>query len=165
MIITFEEQEQEQAVTMGTNSSPEFTILSHMNRAQQPGRDSDNNQEELYDKSARNPTQTNTISNRGIPQAPFGLSWPQAAQVLSLFHEEFTSQFPFVTVRSHHTVESLQKGSPFLFRAIMIAAAPLSEAEVAKARRNILAYLSFRVMVEEDKTLDILQGVLVIIAW
>ncbi|KAG6982847.1 hypothetical protein FocnCong_v006960 [Fusarium oxysporum f. sp. conglutinans] len=47
----------------------------------------------------------------------------------------------------------------------MIAAAPLSEAGVAKARRNILEYLSFRVMVEEDKTLDILQGVLVIIAW
>ncbi|KLP06032.1 uncharacterized protein FFB20_14090 [Fusarium fujikuroi] len=160
-ITTFEEQEQ--AVT---NSSPEFTILSHRNRAQQPGRDSDNNQEELgYDRSARNPTQTNTNSNRGIPQAPFGLSWPQAAQVLSLFDEEFTSHFPFVTVGSYHTAESLHKGSPFLFRAIMIAAAPLSETEVAKARRNILAYLSFRAMVEEDKTLDILQGVLVIIAW
>ncbi|KAF5542849.1 c6 transcription [Fusarium napiforme] len=47
----------------------------------------------------------------------------------------------------------------------MIVAAPLSEAEVAKARRNILAYLSFRVMVEEDTALDILQGVLVIVAW
>ncbi|KAF5535642.1 hypothetical protein FPHYL_13149 [Fusarium phyllophilum] len=171
-IITSEEQEQ--VITMGTNSSPESTILSHRNRVQQPGRDSDNNQEELgYDKSSRNAAQTNKNTNtntninldRGTSQPPFGLSWPQAAQVLSLFHEEFTFQFPFVTVGSHHTAESLHKGSPFLFRAIMIAAAPLSEAEVAKARRNILAYLSFRVMVEQDKTLDILQGVLVIIAW
>ncbi|EGU75989.1 hypothetical protein FOXB_13498 [Fusarium oxysporum f. sp. conglutinans Fo5176] len=136
------------------------------NRVQQPGRDSNNNQKELgYNNSARNPTQTNTSSDRGTSQPPFGLSWPQAAQVLSLFHEGFTSQFPFVTVGSHHTAESLHKDSPFLFRAIMIAAAPLSEAGVAKARRNILEYLSFRVMVEEDKTLDILQGVLVIIAW
>ncbi|KAF5666186.1 c6 transcription [Fusarium circinatum] len=158
-------EEQEQVITMDTNTSPELTALSHRNRAQQPGRDSDNNQQVLgYDKSSRNSTQTNTISDRGTSQPPFGLSWPQAAQVLSLFHEEFTSQFPFVTVGSHHTAESLHKSSPFLFRAIMIAAAPLSEAEVAKARRNILAYLSFRVMVEEDKTLDILQGVLVIIA-
>ncbi|KAF5721351.1 hypothetical protein FMUND_3661 [Fusarium mundagurra] len=163
-IITSEEQEQ--VIAMGTKSSQEFTILSHRNRAQQPGRDSDNNQEELgYDKSSKDPTQTNTNSGRGTSQPPFGLSWPQAAQILRLFHEEFTSQFPFVTVGSHHTAESLHKSSPFLFRAIMIAAAPLPEAEVAKARRNILAYLSFRVMVEEDKTLDILQGVLVIVAW
>ncbi|KAF4499726.1 hypothetical protein FAGAP_4091 [Fusarium agapanthi] len=163
-IITSEEQEQ--VITMDTNSSPEFTVLSHRTRAQQPGRDSDDNQQGLgYDKSSRNPTQTNTNSDRGTSQPPLGLSWPQAAQVLSLFHEEFTSQFPFVTVESHHTAESLHKSSPFLFRAIMIAAAPLSEAEVAKARRNILAYLSFRVMVEEDETLDILQDVLVIIAW
>ncbi|KAF5602985.1 uncharacterized protein FSUBG_7442 [Fusarium subglutinans] len=159
-------EEQEQVITMDTITSPELTALSHRNRAQQPGRDSDNNQQVLgYDKSSRNSAQTNTISDRGTSQPPFGLSWPQAAQVLSLFHEEFTSQFPFVTVGSHHTAESLHKSSPFLFRAIMIAAAPLSEAEVAKARRSILAYLSFRVMVEEDKTLDILQGVLVIIAW
>ncbi|KAF5575207.1 hypothetical protein FPCIR_13257 [Fusarium pseudocircinatum] len=163
-IITSEEQEQ--VIAVGTKSSQDFTVLSHRNRAQQPGRDSDNNQEELgYDKSSRNPTQANANADRGTSQPPFGLSWPQAAQVLRLFHEEFTSQFPFVTVGSHHTAESLHKSSPFLFRAIMIAAAPLSEADVAKARRNILAYLSFRVMVEEDKTLDILQGVLVIIAW
>ncbi|KAF5593648.1 hypothetical protein FPANT_5090 [Fusarium pseudoanthophilum] len=154
-IITSEEQEQ--VIAVGTKSSQEFAILSHRNRAQQPGRDSDSNQEELG--------YANTDADRGTSQPPFGLSWPQAAQVLRLFYGEFTSQFPFVTIGSHHTAESLHKSCPFLFRAIMIAAAPLSEAEVAKARRNILAYLSFRVMVEEDKALDILQGVLVIIAW
>ncbi|KAF5650991.1 hypothetical protein F52700_226 [Fusarium sp. NRRL 52700] len=159
-------EEQEQAIPMGTDSSTEFPILSHRNRAQQPGRDSDNNQEELgYDKSSRNSTRTNANADRATSQPPFGLSWSQSAQVLSLFHEGFTSQFPFVTVGSHHTAESLHRSSPFLFRAIMIAAAPLSETELAKARRNILAYLSFSVMVEEDKTLDILQGLLVIIAW
>jgi hypothetical protein len=151
---------------MSTNSSPEITNISRKNQIPQPGQHSNNNQQAPgYDKSARNLAQKNTKPDIGTSQPPFGLSWLQAAQVLSLFREGFTPQFPFVTVGSHHTAESLHKDSPLLFRAIMMAAAPLSEARVAKTRRNILAYLSFRVMVEEDKTLDILQGVLVIIAW
>ncbi|KAJ4028707.1 hypothetical protein NW752_000969 [Fusarium irregulare] len=32
-------------------------------------------------------------------------------------------------------------------------------------KRNVLAYLGYRTLVEEDMTLDILQGILVIIAW
>ncbi|SPJ73708.1 uncharacterized protein FTOL_03438 [Fusarium torulosum] len=47
----------------------------------------------------------------------------------------------------------------------MLVAAPLLESKVAKNKRNTLAYLGYRSLVEEDKTLDILQGVLVIVAW
>ncbi|RGP72314.1 c6 transcription [Fusarium sporotrichioides] len=32
-------------------------------------------------------------------------------------------------------------------------------------KRNVLAYLGYRTLVEEDKTMDILQGLLVIVAW
>ncbi|KAF0637107.1 hypothetical protein FPSE5266_03915 [Fusarium pseudograminearum] len=32
-------------------------------------------------------------------------------------------------------------------------------------KRNVLTYLGYRTLVEEDKTLDILQGILVMVAW
>ncbi|KAM0200198.1 hypothetical protein ACHAPQ_004964 [Fusarium lateritium] len=47
----------------------------------------------------------------------------------------------------------------------MLVAAPFSESRAVKNKRNTLAYLGYRSLVEEDKTLDILQGVLVIVAW
>jgi hypothetical protein len=99
------------------------------------------------------------------PRPPFGLSWPQAAQILNIFHQEYISQFPFVLIRSDDTAELLYNGNPFLFRAIMLVAAPLSESKIIKMKRNVLAYLGYRTLVEEDKTLDILQGILVIVAW
>lgn len=68
-------------------------------------------------------------------------------------------------IRSDVTAESLYKGNPFLFRAVMLVAAPLSEPRIIKMKRNVLAYLGYRTLVEEDKTLDILQGMLVIVAW
>ena len=47
----------------------------------------------------------------------------------------------------------------------MLVAAPLPESKAVKNKRNTLAYLGYRSLVEEDKTLDILQGVLVVVAW
>jgi hypothetical protein len=74
-------------------------------------------------------------------------------------------QFPFITISSDHTAEALSKDNPFLFRAVMLVAAPLLESKAVKNKRNTLAYLGYRSLVEEYKTLDILQGVLVIVAW
>ncbi|KPM37013.1 hypothetical protein AK830_g9554 [Neonectria ditissima] len=47
----------------------------------------------------------------------------------------------------------------------MLVAAPLSIPRIAKMKRNVLAYLSQQVFVEEKKTLDLLQGLLICIAW
>lgn len=47
----------------------------------------------------------------------------------------------------------------------MLVVAPVSETRICKMKRNVLAYLGYRTLVEEDMTLDILQGILVIIAW
>ncbi|KAF4458012.1 hypothetical protein F53441_166 [Fusarium austroafricanum] len=46
----------------------------------------------------------------------------------------------------------------------MMVAAPLPEPKVIKITRNTLAYLGYGVMVEGEETLDMLQGVLVVIA-
>lgn len=47
----------------------------------------------------------------------------------------------------------------------MLVAAPLPEPRVEKMKRNTLAYLSHQMLVEEAKRLELLQGLLVVIAW
>ncbi|KAJ4267475.1 hypothetical protein NW762_003582 [Fusarium torreyae] len=47
----------------------------------------------------------------------------------------------------------------------MLVAAPLPGPKIAKMKRNALAFLGYRTLVEEEQTLDILQGILVIMAW
>ncbi|KAM5376864.1 hypothetical protein ACJZ2D_005351 [Fusarium nematophilum] len=47
----------------------------------------------------------------------------------------------------------------------MLVAAPLPAQRVAKMKRNTLAYLGYRMLVESEKTLDLLQGLLVVLAW
>ncbi|KAL2687484.1 hypothetical protein Neosp_005045 [[Neocosmospora] mangrovei] len=47
----------------------------------------------------------------------------------------------------------------------MLVASPLPRSRVVKMKRNALAYLGYRMLVEEEKTLDLLQGLLVVAAW
>lgn len=70
-----------------------------------------------------------------------------------------------MTVKEDTTAEYLYKEKPFLFRAIMLVASPLPRTRVVKMKRNTLAYLGYRMLVEEEKTLDLLQGLLVVAAW
>ncbi|CEF75344.1 unnamed protein product [Fusarium graminearum] len=127
--------------------------------------DPNDNQQTLEPGKITEHTQNTNSKTPETLQPPFGLSWLQATQILNIFRQEYTSQFPFVLIRSDVTAESLYKGNPFLFRAVMLVAAPLSEPRIIKMKRNVLAYLGYRTLVEEDKTLDILQGILVIVAW
>lgn len=125
----------------------------------------DDQQTSANERPQRNESHTKPKATVAVPQPPFGLSWLQATQILHIFREEYIPQFPFITFSSDRTAEALFKDNPFLFRAVMLVAAPLLESKVVKNKRNTLAYLGYRSLVEEDKTLDILQGVLVIVAW
>jgi hypothetical protein len=127
--------------------------------------ETDDQQTSANERPQRNESQTKPKATIAVPQPPFGLSWLQATQILHIFREEYIPQFPFITISSDHTAEALSKDNPFLFRAVMLIAAPLLESKAVKNKRNTLAYLGYRSLVEEDKTLDILQGVLVIVAW
>ncbi|RSM08900.1 hypothetical protein CDV31_007951 [Fusarium ambrosium] len=114
---------------------------------------------------AKNTKQVDSQPNAQTPQPPFGLSWSQANLALTAFRQNHTLHFPFVTVKEDLTAEDLYREKPFLFRAIMLVASPLPRSRVVKMKRNTLAYLGYRMLVEEEKTLDLLQGLLVVAAW
>lgn len=99
------------------------------------------------------------------PQSLYGLTWTQATQALTRFRKEYTPNFPFVTIPSSVSAENLARENPFLFRSVILAAAPFPASKLSKVKRNVLAYLGYQMLVEEVRTLDLLQGVLVCIAW
>lgn len=123
----------------------------------------------IHEKGAaglvNNNTQVDSPLNSKTLQPPFGLSWSQATLALTTFRRDHTLHFPFVTVEEDSAAEDLYKEKPFLFRAIMLVASPLPRSRVVKMKRNTLAYLGYRMLVEEEKTLDLLQGLLVVAAW
>ena len=95
----------------------------------------------------------------------YGLTWPQAESILCLFRDRYIRNFPFLVIDDRLTARQMFAQKPFLFRVIMLAAAPLPIPRVAKMKRNVLAYLGQHMLVEEERHLDLLQGLLICISW
>lgn len=73
--------------------------------------------------------------------------------------------FPFVVIAPDATPERLKAERPFLFSAICMAA---SIADVSSMRGQMVALtqqLMNEMMVESNRSLDLLQGILVMLAW
>ncbi|KAJ0301236.1 hypothetical protein COL516b_008013 [Colletotrichum fioriniae] len=102
---------------------------------------------------------------------PLGLTWSQASNVLADFRTNFVPNFPFIQVDGPSvepgsgSPQRLAREKPFLFRAIMLAAAPAGKARAEAMHRELLAEMGARMMLEEEGVLDLLQGMLVIILW
>ncbi|KAH9228861.1 hypothetical protein K456DRAFT_772475 [Colletotrichum gloeosporioides 23] len=96
---------------------------------------------------------------------PFGFTWAQASFILNDFRDKFTPNFPFVIIDRHTSPQDLLREKPFLFRAVMLAAAPLPRPRIANIRSEGLAYLGHRMLLENEEKLDLLQGILVIVIW
>lgn len=73
--------------------------------------------------------------------------------------------FPFVVVDVNMAAQELHTRNPYLFRVIMFVATTLPPARKQAMKTNILAYLGHRLLVNEERNLDLLQGLLVFIAW
>jgi hypothetical protein len=74
-------------------------------------------------------------------------------------------RFPCVVIDRKATPQQLLAEKPFVFRAVMFVAAPISVTRAKKMKRNVMAYLSHRLLVEEQRHLDLLQGLLILLCW
>lgn len=109
--------------------------------------------------------QPSTPPRDNVPPAIYGLTWAQADRILLLFREKFICNFPFLVLNEGITAQRLFAEKPFSFRVIMLAAAPLPIPRMIKMKRNVLAYLGQHMLVEEERQLDLLQGLLICISW
>lgn len=73
--------------------------------------------------------------------------------------------FPFVVIPSIAGVFQFRKDHPFLFRACIAAASHTDPPLQMRLGEDLLKYVGERMLLCTEKSLDLLQGLLVVIAW
>ncbi|KAK2600028.1 hypothetical protein QQS21_005262 [Conoideocrella luteorostrata] len=95
----------------------------------------------------------------------FQLTSQEAASYLSIYNREFAPNFPFVIIPPTATAQDLHDTSPGLFWAIMTAVAPQSLSTQQNVKTWFRQHIADHVVVRQDKNLQLLQAILVHLAW
>ncbi len=76
-----------------------------------------------------------------------------------------SNQFPFVVIPTDTTASDLNRDKPFVLKVIcMVAFVHDSEAQSLMAK-EIMEYLSMHLIIQAERDLDLLQGLLIFMAW
>ncbi|MCJ1286875.1 hypothetical protein MMC26_006221 [Xylographa opegraphella] len=146
-------------------------------RPQEPCNPNDRNPEvALY--SGKGSTPSPRAAAMGISQLPdtspqctsemlFGLdlSPEQANSLLHIFQTQMAEHFPFVVIPAGTTAQAIRRDKPFLYQMIILSASSRNLWEPKACRRLVMEYLGLHLLVCEEKSLDLLQGLLVYISW
>ncbi|EGX96847.1 hypothetical protein CCM_01505 [Cordyceps militaris CM01] len=94
--------------------------------------------------------------------------WPlpeDAATLLTEYHALWAETFPFIVVPRDMTSEDLRDKRPFLWKGIMLTASFFDAARQTGLGGEMLSDMARAAVVEGVKTLDLLQGMQLLIAW
>lgn len=94
--------------------------------------------------------------------------WPlpeDARVLLQEYHELWSSVFPFIIIPADMTSEDLRDKRPFLWKAIMLTGSFFDAARQTRLGNELLSDIARAAVVEGVKTLDLLQGMQLLIAW
>lgn len=86
-------------------------------------------------------------------------------KLFSDFRTSFNQYFPYVIIPPQATTAYIRDSKPFLFRTCIAVAShadPLVQRQIAE---ELLRYIGERMLLKAEKSLDILQGILVFISW
>ena len=92
------------------------------------------------------------------------LTYERATALLSIFRN-MSIYFPFVLLPTEYNIESLSEERPFLFLAMMATASSEDKPLQEILDRELRTMLSTKVILEGEKSIDLLQGLLVYLAW
>ena len=81
------------------------------------------------------------------------------------FRSNMTEQFPFVVIRPEATSQSLRSEKPLLWKAIMVAATHGNSDRQLSLGANMMEDITTRLLFRAEKSLDLLQALLIFIAW
>jgi hypothetical protein len=95
----------------------------------------------------------------------FHLSLGEAEKMLQMYKDSYSPIFPFVPVPQATSTYDLFSVKPFLLRTIMTVTAPQSPMMQKKAAIWFREYIAEHMVVKQEKSLELLQAVLVCIAW
>ena len=98
-------------------------------------------------------------------QLGFNLRPDQQDAHLSLFRSQMAHNFPFVIILPDISARILRSQKPFLFGTMMLAVTRGKISDQKPMRETLMEYLSIHILVNSEKSIDLLQGILVYIAW
>ncbi|KAH6610693.1 hypothetical protein Trco_000713 [Trichoderma cornu-damae] len=97
-----------------------------------------------------------------------GRLWPAPAEAEALllqYHGTHAPLAPFVVVPKHLTAAKLHRQRPFLWRVVMMVSCFFDGPRQHQMGKELLAELGRMAMLDGNKSLEALQGVLLIISW
>lgn len=86
-------------------------------------------------------------------------------RLFSDFRTEMNRHFPFVIVPPQATTAAFREEKPFLFRVCIAAACHVDPALQRQMGEDLMKYVGDRMLLKGEKSLDLLQGILVFTAW
>ncbi|KAK3400372.1 hypothetical protein B0T20DRAFT_182940 [Sordaria brevicollis] len=93
------------------------------------------------------------------------ISMTEAERLLKLYQEDYHPRFPFVPVPQNTSAQDLFQKQPFLFRTIIQIVAPQNAAAQRAFTTWFREYIATHIVVKQEKRLDLLQAILLFIAW
>lgn len=115
--------------------------------------------------SGLNSVQANPPLSTSQETQLFNIPWPQADEILHVFQQKYAHHFPFVVLENGISARQLEQRQPFTFKSIMIIATPLPWLITAAMRDSFFAHLGQHLFTEKDFDIDLLQCILLCIAW
>ncbi|TFB06095.1 hypothetical protein CCMA1212_002037 [Trichoderma ghanense] len=94
--------------------------------------------------------------------------WPAAAEAEALllqYHETHEPLTPFVVIPRHLTAAELRRQRPFLWRVVMMVSCFFDGPRQHRLGKEVLAELARMAVLDGNKSLETLQGLLLMIGW
>jgi hypothetical protein len=111
------------------------------------------------------------VSHRFQPLQPgehesiLNTPFPLNDTLLAIFRDHMADQFPFVIIPKSVTAATLMEKKPFLSMVIVMVAFKKDEEVQLATAKNIVDYLCQYMIVGGEKSLDLLQGLIIFVAW
>lgn len=125
----------------------------------------------LQESTAANPRPITYVDiasgGQNVPsgfQPPLQVNCEEEGTLINVFRAQMTSYFPFVTLYSTSSA-TLRTDRPFLYTAIILGASRQKTTKQTSASRFLLRSISERCLLDGQKSLDLLQAILVHIGW
>lgn len=96
----------------------------------------------------------------------FRVTFLEADRALNLYRSIYSPYFPFVTIPAMTSPYDLYEKAPFLFRTIVaVTTPPPGPTAQVDFKRWFREYVAQNVVVHREARLDVLQAILVHLAW
>lgn len=86
-------------------------------------------------------------------------------ELLDIFRRDMAHQAPFISVPVQMSAQALSRERPFLYRAIMTVASYHDSVHQLQMGQELVRYIMEHLIVLGEKSLDLLQGLLIYINW